>query len=140
MKKYISVLSVLLFICCLTACGNKKEEDALHLGINAIITDINTTNQSITVKDYDIEDDILGSKCIIDCSKIPLIYCDYDTGEVESIEFKDLQLNDEIILSLRSSEIQRRKSMDSVSCKIEVEQIQLETQRNSQKDNEVRKQ
>ena len=104
-EKKISVLSILLFIFCLTACGNKKEEDALHLGVNAIITEIDATNQSITVKDYDIEDD------------------------VESIDFKDLQPNDEIILSIRSSEIQRRKSMDSVSCEIEVEQIQLGTQR-----------
>lgn len=48
---------------------------------------------------------------------------------MESIDFKDLQPNDEIILSIRSSEIQRRKSMDSVSCEIEVEQIQLGTQR-----------
>ena len=128
-EKKISVLSILLFIFCLTACGNKKEEDALHLGVNAIITEIDATNQSIAVKDYDIEDDILGSKCIIDCSKVPLIYCDYDTGDVESIDFNDLQPNGEIILSIRSSEIQRRKSMDSVSCEIEVEQIQLGTQR-----------
>ena len=56
-----------------------------------------------------------------------MIYCEYDTGELKTISFEDLQVNDEIIFGIRSSEIEKIKS--SGDDKIKVEQIQLSTQR-----------
>lgn len=128
MKKFIAVFSICVCILALAACGNQQTEDMLHLGVKVIITEIDTTNKIITVKDSDGEN-ILGGKCNIDCSNIPMIYCDYDTGELKSVCFEDLQVNDEILLGIYSSEIQKVKSEDDNLSKIEVRQIQLGTQR-----------
>ena len=58
-----------------------------------------------------------------------MIYCDYDTGEVDFISFEDLQIDDEILLGIRSSEIEKAKSQSDNIIEIKVEQIQLATQR-----------
>ena len=58
-----------------------------------------------------------------------MIYCDYDTGQVVSISFEDLQVQDEIILSIRNSEIENSKDEDNKGRTIKVEQLQLSTQR-----------
>ena len=81
----------------MTACSSSKN-NPVHLGVNAVITEIDEGNSTITVKDG-AEEGILGKNCLIDCSSIPMIYCDYDTGQVVSISFEDLQVQDEIILS-----------------------------------------
>ena len=58
-----------------------------------------------------------------------MIYCDYETGQVVSISFEDLQVQDEIILSIRNSEIENSKDEDNKGRTIKVEQLQLSTQR-----------
>lgn len=58
-----------------------------------------------------------------------MIYCDYDTGQVVSISFEDLQVQDEIILSIRNSEIENSKGEDDKGRTLKVEQLQLSTQR-----------
>lgn len=126
MKKITAIFISCVCILALVACGNPKKEDILNLGVNAVITKIDTINKTITVKDCD-DKGILGKECNIDCSKVPMIYCEYDTGELKTISFEDLQVNDEIIFGIRSSEIEKIKS--SGDDKIKVEQIQLGTQR-----------
>lgn len=128
MKKIIAIFYTCICVLSLVACGNQQKEDALRLGIHVIITEIDTTNKTITVKDGDNED-ILGKKCIIDCSKIPIMYCDDETDETESIDFEDLQVNDEVLLGIRDSEIEKEKSEDDSVSRIKVEQVQLATQR-----------
>ena len=49
---------------------------------------------------------VLGDDCLIDCSQIPMIYCNYDTQDVVDITLDDLQVGDEIILAIRGSEIE----------------------------------
>ena len=58
-----------------------------------------------------------------------MIYCNYDTQDVISIDFDDLKVGDEIILTIRSSEIENLQKKDDNKAKIEVEQLQLGTQR-----------
>lgn len=128
LKKIITVFCVCICVLSLAACGNQQKDDTLRLGINVIITKIDTTNKTITVKDGDNED-VLGKKCIIDCSKIPIMYCNYETNETKSIDFGDLQVNDEVLLGIRDSEIEKAKSEDDSVSRIKVEQIQLATQR-----------
>lgn len=128
LKKIIAIFYTCICVLSLVACGNQQKEDALRLGIHVIITEIDTTNKTITVKDGDNED-ILGKKCIIDCSKIPIMYCDDETDETESIDFEDLQVNDEVLLGIRDSEIEKEKSEDDSVSRIKVEQVQLATQR-----------
>lgn len=122
------MLVLCLFICVisLTACDLSKK-DVLHLGINAVIIDIDDSSKTITVRDSE-EEGLLGDSCLIDCSSLDMIYCDYDTHKVADISFEDLQYNDEIILSIRSSEIENFKKEEDGSS-IKVEQLQLSTQR-----------
>ena len=128
MKKIIAIFCTCICVLSLVACGSQQKEDTLRLGIHVIITEIDTTNKTITVKDGDNED-ILGKKCIIDCSKVPIMYCDDETDETKSIDFEDLQVNDEILLGIRDSEIEKAKSEDDSVSRIKVEQVQLVTQR-----------
>ena len=58
-----------------------------------------------------------------------MIYCDYDTGQVVSISFEDLQVQDEIIFCIRNSEIENSKDEDDKARTLKVEQLQLSTQR-----------
>lgn len=124
MKKCIIVLSLIICLLILVSCGASKE-DVLHLGVNAIITEIDTTNKTITVKDS-AKHGVLGSECLIDCSETPIIYCNYSTHQVKDISFDDLQVDDDIILSIRSSEIESYNDQAGV---LKIEQLQLGTQR-----------
>ena len=58
-----------------------------------------------------------------------MIYCNYDTQDVIDITLDDLQVGDEIILTIRSSEIENLQKEDDNKAKITVEQLQLGTQR-----------
>ena len=128
MKKVIMTLCV--FICAFTliACSGQQTNEPLTLGINAIITEIDKENKIITTKDSG-EEGVLGDACLIDCSKIPMMYCNFDTQNVVRIFFDDLQVGDEIILTIRNSEIENFQKEDGNKAKIEVEQLQLRTQR-----------
>ncbi len=128
MKKVIMTLC--MFICAFTliACSGQQTNEPLTLGINAIITEIDETNKIITTKDSG-EEGVLGDACLIDCSKIPMMYCNFDTQNVVRIFFDDLQVGDEIILTIRNSEIENFQKEDGNKAKIEVEQLQLRTQR-----------
>lgn len=122
MKKMIMTLC--MFICAFTlvACSGQQTNEPLTLGVNAIITEIDKENKIITTKDS-------GEDCLIDCSKILMIYCNYDTQDVVDITLDDLQVGDEIILTIRSSEIENLQKEDDNKGKIAVEQLQLGTQR-----------
>ena len=109
-------------LCVYFSCVFWTTNKSLTLGVNAIITEIDKENKIITTKDS-------GEDCLIDCSKIPMIYCNYDTQDVVDITLDDLQVGDEIILTIRSSEIENLQKDDDNKGKIAVEQLQLGTQR-----------
>ena len=60
---------------------------------------------------------------------ISMIYCNYDTQDIVDITFDDLQVGDEIVLTIRNSEIKNLQKKDDNKAKIAVEQLQLGTQR-----------
>ena len=127
MKKYLSILIVLLIMAGTIGC-KKKEDDVLHLGLNAIIVEIDHENQLIYVSDTEHED-VFGERAAIDCSKAierdSIFYVDYDsdtTDNLRFIEFKDLMVGDMIILGIYESEM---KGTDVILA----EDIQLSTQR-----------
>ena len=122
MKKMIMALCIFICAFTLVACSGQQTNEPLTLGVNAIITEIDKENKIITTKDS-------GEDCLIDCSKIPMIYCNYDTQDVIDITLDDLQVGDEIILTIRSSEIENLQKEDDNKAKIAVEQLQLGTQR-----------
>ena len=128
MKKMIMALCIFICVFTLVACSGQQTNEPLILGVNAIITEIDKENKIITTKDSE-EKGVLGNDCLIDCSKIPMIYCNYDTQNVVAITLDDLQVGDEIILTIRNSEIENLQKEDDNKTKIAVEQLQLGTQR-----------
>lgn len=120
------VLCLLTLLLSLSGCGPLKDDTLLT--VNAVITEVDTEKQTITVKD-DAGERTLGEDCLIDCSSIPVAYCDFATQKVTRISFEDLQVNDKVIVSIRSSEMESFRSGSGGESTIKVEQVQLYTQR-----------
>ena len=118
-------LCLLTLLLSLSGCGSLKDDSLLT--VNAVITEIDTGKQTITVKD-DADESTLGEECLIDCSSIPMVYCDFATRKVTRISFEELQVNDRVIVSIRSSEMESFRSGGGENT-IKVEQLQLYTQR-----------
>ena len=127
MKRLFSILFVLLIVADITGCMN-TEDDVLHLGLNAIIVEIDHEKQLLYVSDTKHEG-VFGGRATIDCSKAierdSIFYVDYDsdtTDNLRFIEFEDLMVGDMIILGIYESEL---NGTDAIL----VEEIQLSTQR-----------
>lgn len=110
----------------LSGCGSLKDDTLLIA--NAVITEIDTAKQTITVKD-DVDGSTLGEGCLLDYSSVPMVYCDFATQKVTKISFEDLQVNDRVIVSIRSSEVENFRSGGNEENTLKVEQLQLYTQR-----------
>ena len=119
-------LCLLTLLLSLYGCGSLKDDTLLI--VNAVITEVDAAKQTITVKD-DADESALGEGCLVDCSSIPMVYCDFATQKVTRISFEELQVNDKVIVSIRSSEMENfRNRVNEVSA-IKIEQLQLYTQR-----------
>ena len=119
-------LCLLTLLLSLYGCGSLKDDTLLI--VNAVITEVDAAKQTITVKD-DADESALGKECLIGCSSVPMVYCDFATQKVTRISFEDLQVNDKVIVSIRSSEMENfRNRVNEVSA-ITIEQLQLYTQR-----------
>ena len=107
-------------------------EGILHLGLNAEIVEIDTSNHILYVKDIDESADVFGDRCAIDCnyaiSRFNLLYVNYgDANDVSTIGFADFQVGDAVIIGLYDSEKQKALNGSAVA-----EQVQLGTQRMNQ--------
>ena len=96
------------------------KDDTLLIA-NAVITEIDTEKQTITVKD-DVDESTLGEECLTECSSIPMVYCDFATQKVTKISFEDLQVNDKVIMCIRSSEMENFRSGGNEENTLKVEQ------------------
>ena len=103
------------------------KDDALLI-VNAVITEVDAAKRTITVKD-DADESALGEECLINCSSFPMVYCDFATQKVTKISFEDLQVNDKVIMCIRSSEMENFRSGGNEENTLKVEQLQLYTQR-----------
>ena len=121
----IALCLLTLFIF-LSGCGSLKDDTLLIA--NAVITEIDTEKQTITVKD-DVDESTLGEECLLDCSSVPMAYCDFATQKVTRISFEELQVNDKVIMCIRSSEMESFRSGGNEENTLKVEQLQLYTQR-----------
>ena len=119
-------LCLLTLLLSLSGCGPLKDDTLLT--VNAVITEVDTEKQTITVKD-DVDESTLGEGCLTECSSIPMVYCDFATQKVTRISFEELQVNDKVIVSIRSSEMESFRSGGGGENTIKVEQLQLYTQR-----------
>ena len=119
-------MCLLTLLLSLSGCGSLKDDTLLIA--NAVITEIDTAKQTITVKD-DVDESTLGEGCLLDYSSVPMVYCDFATQKVTKISFEDLQVNDRVIVSIRSSEVENFRSGGNEENTLKVEQLQLYTQR-----------
>ena len=119
-------LCLLALLLSLSGCSSLKDDSLLI--VNAVITEVDTGKQTITVKD-DADENTLGEECLIDCSSTPMVYCDFATQKVTRISFEELQVNDRVVVSIRSSEMEKFRSGSGGENTIKVEQLQLYTQR-----------
>ena len=124
-KRGIALCFLTLFLF-LSGCGSLKDDTLLT--VNAVITEVDAAKQTIMVKD-DADERTLGEDCLIDCSSIPMVYCDFATQKITRISFEDLQVKDKVIVSIRSSEMESFRSGGGGENTIKVEQLQLYTQR-----------
>lgn len=133
MKKVIRIISAVCLLLFLAACG-KKDDDVLHLGLNASIVEIDATNHILYVADLG-SSEVFGGRCAIDCKDLiedeEIIYVDYETHELSIIQFSDLVVGDAVIINAYEKNL--NAADDSP---LKVEQIQLATQRLDQPDNE----
>ena len=127
MRRFLSIAFALLIMAALTGC-QKTDEDVLHLGLNAIIVEIDHENQLIYVSDTE-HGDVFGGRSAIDCSKAierdSIFYVDYNSDTTDNLSFiklEDLMVGDMIILGIYESEL---NGTDAIL----VEDIQLSTQR-----------
>ena len=125
MKRLPVLLCLLTGLLLPASCGSSRQE-VLHLGINAVITEIDASGQAITVRDAD-KGGPLGEQCRIDCAHIDLIYCNYETGDVKTLSFEELQAEDAVILSIRDSDL--KAFQEAGTNELKIEQLQLGTQR-----------
>ena len=121
----IALCLLALFIF-LSGCGSLKDDTLLT--VNAVITEVDTGKQTIMVKD-NADESTLGEECLIDCSTVPMVYCDFATQKVTRISFEELQVNDKVIVSIRISEMEKFRSGGNEENTLKVEQLQLYTQR-----------
>jgi hypothetical protein len=103
-------------------------KDDTLLTVNAVITEVDTGKQTIMVKD-DVDESTLGEECLIDCPSVSMVYCDFATQKVTKISFEDLQVNDKVVMCIRSSEMENFRSGGNEENALKVEQLQLYTQR-----------
>ena len=127
MRRLLSIAFALFIVVGISGC-KKTENDVLHLGLNAIIVEIDYANQVFYVSDTEHED-VFGGRAAIDCSKAierdGIFYVDYDsdtTDNLRFIEFEALMVGDMVILGIYESEL---KGTDVILA----EDIQLSTQR-----------
>ena len=119
-------LCLLTLLLSLSGCGSLKDDSLLI--VNAVITEVDAAKQTITVKD-DADESALDKECLIGCSSVPMVYCDFATQKVTRISFEDLQVNDKVIVSIKSSEMESFRSGGNEENTLKVEQLQLYTQR-----------
>ncbi len=125
MKKTAVLLLSLVVLLAFVSCGVPPKE-AEVLGINAVIAQIDNEHKTITVEQDDTEG-FFKEETTLDCSGVPVFYCNYKTEEVKSLSLEDLKIGDEILLNIRKSELATLHNGGEGLLK--VEQIQLGTQR-----------
>ena len=127
MKKILAIALVVIFLWGLVGCS-QKDDEVLHLGLNATVVEIDAPNHILYVTDLG-NDENFGDRCAIDCSeaieKYNLCYVNYDAeDDVRTIEFDDFQVGDDVIIGLYDGEKENTFNKSAVA-----EQVQLATQR-----------
>ena len=119
MKKLLSIAMVFGMIFALFGCSSDVQS---YAGLNAEIVAINSELNGFTIKSLD-DDSILGEKCYINLESddVNYIYVDYETEELQDLQYSDFVVGDVITIDVDTNGIQNRSVVPK--------QIQLSTQR-----------
>ena len=123
MKRFIWMV---LLLCPLMAACGVSEEAPLCLGVDAVITQVDLDQRTVTVKDPG-EEGVFGEACLVRCEDAPVLYCAYDTQEIRELSLEDLMVGDESRLGIRATELEALRSGGEAV--VTARQIQLGTQR-----------
>ena len=125
MKKTAYIVFLLCFLLLFVGCG-QKNDDVLHLGLNATIVEIDASNHILHVADLG-SSEVFGGRCAIDCNDLiqddEIIYVNYETHELSIIQFSDLVVGDAVIINAYEKNLNAADASPLI-----VEQIQLATQ------------
>lgn len=124
MKKLLTLVLAMLCAACLAACGQTKT-DTTHMGINAVVQEIDPEKKLLTVTDVE-SGPFTADKCVLDCAGVELFYVDYETDTEREIALWDLQVSDSVILGVKESALQAYRADGSP---LKILQLQLGTQR-----------
>lgn len=125
-KKIMGLLLALSMILVFTGCENQETDECSV--VNAVVTDVDAKAGTLTVKDPGNEN-IFGEKAVIDCAFASLLYCDYDTGDLMELSLRDFNIQDEVIIQIYLSELEKLQEDNGASSPLKVKQVQLGTQR-----------
>lgn len=127
MKKRMIFLLALVCVFVLMSCG-KKTEEGMHLGLDAVIVEIDAESGLLYVKDP-AEANVFGERRTIDCQQAiereMIFYVDYSQnngGDVVLLSFQDLQVGDAVILGAYKKDLGGTEP-------VVAQQLQLATQR-----------
>ena len=124
-RKILLIFVLALAVLALGGCGREETE---YWGLNAEITAVDSENEQLCVKDLG-KAGVFGEGSYIDCSEASeqkrILYCNYETHELQDIAFSDLQVGDEILLNIDQSELEKIAKGEVIKAK----KIQLGTQR-----------
>ena len=123
MKRIISFAAAFMLLFALSGC---EKEPVLHLGLNYRITDIQPEQQTLTAQSLDRPAD--QEPITLLCEGVPVIYCNFDTGDVWEIELRDLAVGDDITVDAYEHELDQLDAQDGQKA-LNIKQIQLQTQR-----------
>lgn len=118
-RRYL--LFCLLFLFLLAGCG-KKQDEVLHMGLNAIVLDVDPKGNTVTVADAD-EKTVFGTSCVL-TGELEVVYCDFETQVLKVISLQDLVPGDAVTVNVYDSELKKAETG-----RIQAQQIQLMTQR-----------
>lgn len=130
-KQYLilaAVLTVAVIVLFYLPSTQKNTPEHLYAGIDAEILAIDSDTKIIEVA-YTNATEHTPAKTTLDCeraiARYQILYCDYQTGDVQDLTFDSLRVGDKVILTLEHDEFRQMRDIGRAS----VYQIQLAAQR-----------
>lgn len=130
MKKIMALALVLMGLLGLSGCSGQDKME--FMGLSSRLISVNPEEKTVVVEIQNTEKDgndfkwssLQGVPVTLDCTDVPVLYCDNETHEFKDISISDLVEGDELLLNIKREELEKAKEGP-----VHVKQIQLSTQR-----------
>ena len=129
-RKIAAALLAAACVLALTACGAPKAAQVECWGLDAIVTAVDLEQRTITVKDFDGEEELFGQGTVLTIAdERNLLYCNYETGETSTLTLEDFKAGDEVILQMLEEQKELVEHQPEGAKAARTEAVQLGTQR-----------